>query len=124
MAYDEFLTDRIKQVLHEKNVTFEVKKMMGGMCFMVDEKMCVGLDIDKINGKSRLMARIGEDKYEKSLKKKGCSEFMFTNRPMKGFVFVYDEGIDMQEDLEYWVQLCLDFNPLAKKSAKKRSKKK
>jgi len=38
---------------------------------------------------------------------------------MKGFVFVSAEGIDMQEDLEYWVQLCLNYNPLAKSSKKK-----
>jgi len=38
---------------------------------------------------------------------------------MKGFVFVSADEIDMQNDLEYWIQLCLDFNPLAKSSKKK-----
>jgi len=27
--------------------SFEEKKMMGGLCFMVDNKMCIGVDIDK-----------------------------------------------------------------------------
>lgn len=118
MAYDEFLVDRVRQVLNEKSIYFEEKKMMGGLCFMVDSKMCVGVDIDKNIGTSRIMARIGEDKYQQALQKNGCSEFNITGRAMKGFVFVSAEGIDMQKDLEYWIQLCLDYNPLAKSSKK------
>lgn len=119
MAYDEFLADRVRQVLNDKKTTFEEKKMMGGLCFMVDNKMCIGVDIDKNTDTSRIMARIGEGIYQKALQKKGCSEFNITGRAMKGFVFVSADGIDMQEDLEYWVQLCLDYNPLAKSSKKK-----
>ncbi|OUS01982.1 hypothetical protein A9Q86_04840 [Flavobacteriales bacterium 33_180_T64] len=64
------------------------------------------------------MGRVGDKAYECALKKDGCSEFNITGRTMKGFVFVSAEGTDMQEDLEYWVQLCLDYNPLVKKSKK------
>jgi hypothetical protein len=119
MAYDEFLADRIRQVLNEKKTSFDEKKMMGGLCFMVDNKMCIGVDIDKKTGIPRIMVRIGKDEYEQALLKKGCSEFNFTGRVMKGFVFVSNQGIDMQEDLEYWVQLCLNYNPLAKSSKRK-----
>ena len=38
---------------------------------------------------------------------------------MKGYVFLEPDAIDMDEDLAYWIQLCLDFNPLAKASKKK-----
>lgn len=116
MAYDEFLADRIRNVLSEKRVASEETKMMGGLCFMVDNKMCLGVI------KDRLMARIGPDFYESALLIKGCREMDFTGRPMRGMVYVEPEGIDMDKDLEYWVQLCLDFNPKAKSSKKKRSK--
>lgn len=43
----------------------------------------------------------------------------FTGRSMKGFVFVEAEGIDLEEDLEAWLEACLVFNPEAKRSAKK-----
>jgi len=119
MAYDEFLVDRIRQVLNEKKTSFEEKKMMGSLCFMVNEKMCIGVNIDKTTGTSRIVGRVGDKAYENALKKKICSEFNITGRAMKGFVYVSAEGIDMQEDLEYWIQLCLDYNPLAKKSKKK-----
>lgn len=122
MAYDEFLADRARQLLKEKSVAFTEKKMMGGLCFMVDDKMCFGMHIDKGTDQSLLMARIGQDNYEEALKKEHCSEMTFTGRTMKGFVFVSEEGIDLEDDLRYWIQLCLDFNPLAKSSKKKKKK--
>lgn len=124
MAYDEYLVERVRLVLKDKRVSFTEKKMMGGLCFMVDEKMCIGLDTDKVTGRARMMARVGDEAYESALEKEYCSGFIFTGRPMKGFVYVDPAGIDMQEDLEEWVQLCLDFNPFANKSKKKKSPKK
>lgn len=120
MAYDEFLADRVRQALNEKKTSFEEKKMMGGLCFMVAGKMCIGVDINKNTGISRIIARIGEDNYQQALQKNGCSEFNITGRAMKGFVFVSAEEIDMQKELEYWTQLCLDYNPFAKSRKKKK----
>ena len=116
MAYDEYLAERIDRVLKEKGVVYEAKKMMGGLCYMVDDKMCVGVHT------AQIMARINPDFYQEALQQPGCKEMNFTGRPMKGFVFVDTDGIDTDEQLEYWVQLCLDFNPLAKSSKKKKKK--
>ncbi|PWG06554.1 TfoX/Sxy family protein [Polaribacter aquimarinus] len=115
MAYNEFLADRVSMFFKDKNVNFFEKKMFGGLCFMVDEKMCVGIVKDE------LMARINPDIYEESLLKEGCNKMNFTGRPMKGYVFLTDETIDLDEDLHYWLQLALDFNPLAKASKKRKS---
>ena len=114
MAYDEFLADRIRETLKDKKVFYDERKMMGGLCFMVDDKMCLGII------KNKLMARVGPEVYEKVLTMKGSSKMDFTGRPMKGYVFVEPEGIDMDKDLENWVQLCLEFNPFAKSSKKKK----
>ena len=116
MAYNEFLADRIYQFFHEKSVPFEAKKMMGGLCFMVDEKMCVGVVKDEV------MARIDPEIYQQSLSKPGCKEMNFTGRPMKGYVFLTDDAIDLDQDLHQWLQLALDFNPKAKASKKKKKK--
>jgi len=110
MAYNELLADRINSVLKDKGVLYTEKKMMGGLCYMVDDKMCVGIV------KDNLMARIDPKIYHEALKKEGCHEMDFTGRPMKGFVLIKPLGIDLDEDLEYWIQLCLDFNPEAKSS--------
>ncbi len=39
MAYNELLADRITRILKDKHVNFEEKKMMGGLCYIVDDKM-------------------------------------------------------------------------------------
>ena len=114
MAYNEFLADRILQAFKDKGIEPEEKKMMGGICYMVNDKMCAGVIDD------RLMARVGTEFYDEALKKKGCRSMDFTGRPMKGFVYVEPEGIDMEEDLAEWIQMCLDYNPLAKSSKKKK----
>ena len=113
MAYSEHLADRIRKVLNDRKVRYEDKKMMGGLCIMVKDKMCVGVMTDE------LMARIDPELYDAALKKKGCHQMDFTGRPLKGFVLVKPYGIDMDKDLEYWIDLCLAFNPKAKSSKKK-----
>ena len=119
MAYDEYLGERITNILKEKKVDFFSKKMMGGLCFMVDNKMCCGIHLDKKFGDSLLMARIGEEAYENEILKEECLPMDFTGRPMKGYAFITPKGFDMDADLEYWIDQCLAFNPLAKASKKK-----
>ncbi|MEM7185529.1 MAG: TfoX/Sxy family protein [Bacteroidota bacterium] len=120
MAYDEFLADRVRNILKEKKVDFYEKKMFGGLCIMVDDKMCCGVLYDKRTETDMIMARIGEAAMEEALKKEGSQPMDFTGRPMKGYVFVTPDGFDSEDDLDYWVQLCIDFNPLAKASKKRR----
>lgn len=122
MAFDEYQAERIQRILQDKQVDYSVKKMMGGLCFMVDSKMLCGIHSDKKAACELLMARIGPDAWETALEKKGCQEMTFTGRSMKGYVFVRAEGFDTDVDLEYWIQLCLNFNPLAKASKKKKKK--
>jgi TfoX/Sxy family transcriptional regulator of competence genes len=113
MAYDEFLADRIRKAFQEEHVVFEEKKMMGGICYLVNDKMCAGVV------KNRLMARIDPDIHMDALNRKGCVEMDFTGKPMKGYVFIEPEGTDLDIDLEYWIKLSLDFNPKAKSSKKR-----
>ena len=113
MAYDEFLTERIRHKFRELGVAFEDKKMMGGICFLVNDKMCAGVIKDK------MMARIDPGKTEEAYSKQGCREMDFTHRPMKGFIFVDPEGLDKDQDLEYFIRLALEYNPMANSSKKK-----
>lgn len=122
MAYDEELGFRISTLMLDKGVKFEEKKMMGGLCFMVDDKMCCGIHIDKKHGDSLLMARIGETVYDTEIEKSVTLPMDFTGRPMKGYIFVTPEGFSSDKDLWYWLKLCLDFNPLAKTSKRKSKK--
>lgn len=114
MAYDEHLADRINTILSRKHVAFEEKKMMGGLCYLVNDKMLLGIV------KGTLMARIDPGFQEEALSMHGCREMDFTRRPMKGFIFVDPEGTDSENELEYWIEKCLEFNPKAKSVKKKK----
>lgn len=116
MAFDEELADRIRAALATQLVHSVEKRMMGGLCFMVDGKMCLG-----IVGQ-QLMARIDPEVYETALKRPGCSPMDFTGRPLRGFVFVNASGIKTSHQLTGWVELALEFNPRARASTKKRKK--
>ncbi len=121
MPYNEYLAERIERILKDQKVKYYAKKMFSGLCFMVEDKMCCGIHIDKHTGIDLLMARIGEKSYETAIKKEGAKPMDFTGRPMKGYIFVTQEGFDTEDDLESWIQLCLDFNPLAKASKKRKT---
>lgn len=122
MAFDPYLAERIERILNEKKVLFTAKKMMGGYLFSVDDKMLCGIHIDKTLGDSLLMARIGEEAYQTHIDRNECLPMDFTGRPMKGYIFITPDGIDRDDDLAYWVQLALDFNPMAKSSKRKTKK--
>jgi TfoX/Sxy family transcriptional regulator of competence genes len=113
MAFDEDLAERVRRSFIARVVHFDEKRMMGGLCFMVDGKMCVGIVGEQ------LMVRLDPDEYDKALRRKGCVPMDFTGRPMRGFVFVMPAGTTSHGDLEYWIERALDFNPRAKASPKK-----
>lgn len=102
MAYDEGLAQRIRQVLVD-NPAVDEKKMFGGLAFMLNDYMFCGVTDDA------LMARVGPDNYAESLARPHVREMDFTGRPMKGYVYVDPPGIESDDDLSYWVDLCADF---------------
>ena len=81
---------------------------------MVNDKMCVGIV------KEDLMARVGPYHFDKAIKMKGAREMDFTGKPMKGFIFVAPDGIDLDEDLEKYLDMALDYNKEAKSSKRKK----
>jgi TfoX/Sxy family transcriptional regulator of competence genes len=116
MAYDEKLADRVREIIAETHKNIEEKKMFGGLCFMVDDKMCVGVE------KERLMLRLDPGKYDDLIEKEGCNPMDFTGKPMKGYVFVDKDALQTKKQLYYWINLALEYNKIAKPSKKKKSK--
>lgn len=115
MAYSEALADRIRESLvNEKQV--EEKRLMGGLIFMVNDKMCVGVFNDE------MMCRINPEIQDTVLNRKGCREMEMKGRPMSGYILVENEGMQSQKEFDEWIQYCLDFNERAKSSKKKKKK--
>lgn len=113
MAYNELLADRIKSTFERRRIPVVEKKMMGGLTFMVDHKMCVGIIKDEF------MVRIDPEKEKGLLLRNGARPMDFTGRPMKGYLLISALGTDLDEDLEFWINEALKFNPKAKSSKKK-----
>ncbi len=112
MAYDQNLADRIrKRISGLSNI--EEKEMMGGLVFMYNGKMCLGIIKDE------MMCRIDPALHDIQVEKIGCRTMDFTNRPMKGYILIEEEGMRSEKDFNYWIELALDFNPKAKSSGKK-----
>ncbi|MCA6078332.1 TfoX/Sxy family protein [Fulvivirga sedimenti] len=109
MAYSDYQADRIRKRLSKVKLT-EEKKMMGGLIFMVNDKMCVGLDIEKKSGRDRLMVRVGKARHDQLIFKKGSREMDFTGKVMRGFFFIEPEGFDAEDDLDFWIEKALYFN--------------
>ena len=116
MAFNETLSNRIREELADAP-RVEEKLMFGGICFMVNDKMCIGVVDDE------MMCRIGPDVYDEALEKNGVREMIFTGKPMVGYVFVENDALKSKKELHYWVDLCLKFNIPAKSSKKKAKKK-
>lgn len=112
MATDQYTLERIRSILDEKKVKWIEKRMFGGDCFMVNDKMCFG------TYKGGLMARIEPEDVSKLSRRKHAEQMIHAGRPMKGYMFVEAEGFDTDKQLEFWIQQCLDFNPKAKSSKK------
>jgi len=113
LPYSEKLANRIRDRLAEiPNI--EEKAMMGGLTFMLNDKMCVGIIKDE------LMCRIDPDFHDTAIEKPGCRTMDFTNRPMKGYVMINDTGMKSKKDFDYWIDLAIDFNKKAKASKKRK----
>lgn len=115
MAHDINLASRVRQCLHREGVAVEEMKMMGGLCFIVDGKMCLGVE------SRRLMVRLDPGVYESALQRPGCTPMDFTGRPMKGFVWVNLDAGSTDRALHDWAALALEFNPRVKASRPSKS---
>jgi TfoX/Sxy family transcriptional regulator of competence genes len=98
MAYNERIAERVRQLLSGRRGVSE-RKMFGGIAFLLDGKMCVGVVNDD------LMVRSGPDRHVEALHKPHTRPMDFTGRPMTGMVFVEPAGIARGPSLRRWVDL-------------------
>ena len=113
MAYNENFTNRLREALeHVKGV--EEKKMFRGITFMVNGKMCLSV------GDDEMMCRINPALHEEAVEKNGIRTVIMKGREYKGYVYVHADVVKTKKELNYWVNLALDFNERAKATKKKK----
>jgi TfoX/Sxy family transcriptional regulator of competence genes len=107
------LADRIRERIADLPNVNE-KEMFGGLVFMFNGKMCIGVIKDE------MMCRIDPDRHDAEVEKNGCRTMEFTRHPMKGYVLIEESGMRSKKDFDYWVGLALEFNQKAKASKKRK----
>jgi TfoX/Sxy family transcriptional regulator of competence genes len=102
MAYDETLADRIRQRLARRK-QIEEKKMFGGVGFLLNGNMVVGV------WKDSLIVRLGPEGGDEALTEPHVKEFDITGRAMKGWVLVEPAGVDDDDRLSTWIERAMSF---------------
>lgn len=115
MAYNERLADKVRIALSGiRNV--QEKKMFGGIAFMVNDKICVGVHKDD------LMLRCEPEQTDELLTKKGVRIFNLTGKPIKRWLLIGPEATSGKKILDYWIDLAIKSNKKVKAPMKSKTK--
>jgi len=106
VAYDEAVAQRVRDHLTGIGGVTE-RRMMGGLCFMVDGNMLAGVNRNK-SGQDRFMFRVGKENETEALRRPGASIVDMGGKRMGGFVFVEADACD-RPDLNEWVGMALGY---------------
>jgi TfoX/Sxy family transcriptional regulator of competence genes len=102
MAYSQELAQRITDVLGPQP-GLEAKKMFGGMCYLLNGNMAVGVIND------HMIVRASKERHAELMARPHTHPFDYTGKAMAGWLTVDSKGLETEEDLADWVQTSLDF---------------
>lgn len=119
MDYDIKLVDKVREYLAEiPNLEIEEKEMFNVLNFMVNGKTCICVSGDN------LMLRFDPKLQEELAERNGYETMLMKGKEYKGYCYINPDGFKDKKDFEYFVNLCLDYNKIAKSSKKLKSKQK
>jgi TfoX/Sxy family transcriptional regulator of competence genes len=102
MAFDQDLAERIReQLTHTRGI--EEKKMFGGIGFLLNGNMLVGI------WKEELIVRLRPEDGDTALREQHVRAFDVTGRPMRGWIMVAPEGLEEDHQLADWISQALAF---------------
>ena len=107
MAYDEGLVDRVRSIFRARGAVFErsvfEKRMFGSLVFMIHGNMCCGIR------HRELLLRLGPEEAKAALERPHTRPIDPSRGRMKTLIVVEEEGIDLDRDLEAWVEVAVTF---------------
>ena len=99
----EEMADRIRRILaNDPNIS--ERKMFGGVCFMLNGNMLCGP-----TKSGDLMVRVGKELEAEARARPHTREMDFTGRPMKGFIYVAEDGLQNDDDIRQWIAFATRF---------------
>ncbi|MNY29629.1 hypothetical protein D3C86_1636810 [compost metagenome] len=87
--------------------------MFNMLNFMVNDKTCICVGSDK------LMLRFDPAIQEQLSGRDGYETMLMKGKEYKGYCYMYPDGFKTLKDFEYLMNLCLEYNKIAKASKKK-----
>jgi len=102
MAYNEEIAIRIREQLKLFPEQFTEKKMFGGLSFLFNGKMTVGIVKDE------LAVRVVSSKMDIELANSTVRPMDFTKRPIKEFIYVTQDGFKTEKNLLHYIDLGLE----------------
>jgi TfoX/Sxy family transcriptional regulator of competence genes len=116
VPYNEALAEKVRHALAGTDGLTE-KKMFGGIAFLVNGAMCVGVDKDD------LIVRCEKEETDKLLARKGVREFDLSGgRPMKGWLLVGPAATGTAAVFRAWIAFALAHAAKASKTTKRPAK--
>ena len=117
MVYDTKLSDRVRDFLAKiPDIEIEEKEMFNVLNFMVNDKTCVCVSGEK------LMLRFDPSRKEELYEKYGYETMLMKGKEYKGYCYINPDGFKDRKDFEFYLNLCLDYNKVAKSSKKHKEK--
>ena len=114
MAYNINLVNRVREFLADvPNIDVEEKEMFAVLNFMVNGKTCVC-----VRGED-LMLRFDPALQAELSERRGYETMLMKGKEYKGYCYMSPEGFRNNKDFAYLINLCLDYNKVAKQSKKK-----
>jgi len=102
VAFDEQLAERIRASLGKRRGIVE-KKMFGGIGFLLNGNMCVGVH------QTDLIVRLAPDETDAAFKQPHTRPFDLTGRPMKGWILVEPAGLKTPARLSKWIEMAASY---------------
>ncbi|MEJ2853986.1 MULTISPECIES: TfoX/Sxy family protein [unclassified Saccharothrix] len=102
MAYDETLAERIREEV-EGLPGVSAKRMFGGIAFLLNGNMLVGVHGDD------MIVRVGVEAQDDCLALPGVRPFDVTGKPMRGWLLVDGAVLDEDSGLSDWVGRAREF---------------
>jgi TfoX/Sxy family transcriptional regulator of competence genes len=97
MAYDEDLTNRIRELLGAERAV-EEKRMFGGLAFLINGNMSVA-----VSGQGGLLVRVPPEDTDKLLKRAHVNPMVMAGREARGWLRVDADGVQTKRQLQSWV---------------------
>lgn len=104
MTYDERLADEVRELLAAEDREVVEKRMFGGLAFMVEGNLTVAA-----SRRGGLLVRTDPADAEEVEARPGVEPMESAGRRMPGWVFVEDEALAEEGDLDAWVERALAF---------------